>query len=68
MMARLKLNEIKSIIKMGHFNKGRGFEKVAQKVFGVETFCNGIGKILYKNLMKSPNMIVISSVKVMPQF
>ncbi len=60
--------KLRASLKWGHFNKGRGFERVAQKVFGVEMFCNGSGKILYENLMKSPNMIIITTIKVMPQF
>jgi hypothetical protein len=58
--------KLRALLKWEHFNMGRGFERVAQKVFRVETFCNG--KVLYKNLMKSQNMIIITSAKVMPQF
>jgi hypothetical protein len=55
--AWLKLNEIRSIIKMGNFNndglikvRGSFFKKVAEKVFSIETFYNG-----YKNLLQTPN-------------
>jgi len=55
MMAYLKLNEIKRVIKSGEFiregqvkNRGRFSRRVAEEVFS-ETFYNG-----YKNLMQTP--------------
>jgi hypothetical protein len=49
MMAGLKLKEIRSIIKMGSFNKGEYSRKGGQGSFGVRHFYNG-----YENLIESP--------------
>jgi hypothetical protein len=59
MRVKLKLNEIRSIIKTGFFNKRGCVERVAREVCS-ETFLKWIGeaKSSYKNLMKSPNNVI----------
>ncbi len=58
MMAGLKLNEIRSIIKMGSFNKGECSRKGGWGSFVVRHFYNG-----YENLIELPknqyNFIII---------
>jgi hypothetical protein len=34
---------------------------VVESVYKVRHFCNGIGKVLYKNLMKSPKIYYVQS-------
>jgi hypothetical protein len=60
MMAYLKLNEIRSVIKSGEFNKGaqrlgfgEAFWKGGRGSFAVKHFT-----MLYKNLIQTPNFTV----------
>jgi hypothetical protein len=61
MMVKLKVNEIRSIIKMGDLNIRSRVERVAREVCSETFFYNGQGKLKdsYKNLMKTPNNIEV---------
>jgi hypothetical protein len=50
-MVKLKLNEIRSVIKMGDFNKRSPFERVVAEVCSETFFYNrqGMLKVLTKN-------------------
>ncbi len=49
MRAWLKLNGIRSVIKLRPLNKGEHLERVAEEVFALRCFYNG-----YENLIEMP--------------